>query len=229
MKRIFTEILQEKDNFIFVGEAGSGKTEIAVNFALALLPLTDKEIHFFDMDQTKPLFRSRDVRGMLEEKGIVFHYEEQFADAPTMVGGVNEALADPGRIAILDVGGNDTGSKLIGGFSGWANAPRTMTYFVINSYRPWSREIGEIDVTLTAVLWAAHIGLENTAVISNPNLGRTTTAEEAAEGEKKTAAMLSGLLDISFVCARNEIAAEVAEETGQPVFPLEIYMSHEWD
>lgn len=229
MKRIFTEILQEKDNFIFVGEAGSGKTEIAVNFALALLPLTDKEIHFFDMDQTKPLFRSRDVRGMLEEKGIVFHYEEQFADAPTMVGGVNEALADPGRIAILDVGGNDTGSKLIGGFSGWANAPRTMTYFVINSYRPWSREIGEIDVTLTAVLGAAHIGLENTAVISNPNLGRTTTAEEAAEGEKKTAAMLSGLLDISFVCARNEIAAEVAEETGQPVFPLEIYMSHEWD
>lgn len=229
MERIFRELLKTRDNFIFVGEAGSGKTEIAVNFALALLPLTDREIHFFDMDQTKPLFRSRDVREMLEDNGIVFHYEKQFADAPTMVGGVNETLADPDRIAILDVGGNDTGSRLIGGFSGWANAPRTITYFVINSYRPWSQDIGQIDVTLTAVLNAARIRLDNTAVISNPNLGRTTTAEEAVEGEKKTESMLGGLLDISFACARREIAGEVAEKTGKPVFPIDIYMSHEWD
>ena len=40
-------------NFVFVGEAGSGKSEIAVNFAKWLVDLDEKTVHFFDIDVYK--------------------------------------------------------------------------------------------------------------------------------------------------------------------------------
>lgn len=92
MKQILTELLKNKKNFVFVGEAGSGKSEIAINFAIQLARLSDKPVHFFDVDQTKPLFRSRDVKEKLQEENVTFHYEEQFFDAPTIVGGVRRAF-----------------------------------------------------------------------------------------------------------------------------------------
>lgn len=61
-------------------EAGSGKSEISINFAKWLVQLQDKPVHFFDMDMTKPLFRSRDVEVQMEEMGIICHHEKQFMD-----------------------------------------------------------------------------------------------------------------------------------------------------
>ena len=51
----------KKKNFVLLGESGSGKSEIAVNLACVLSKQSPdgKEVHFFDLDQTKPLFRSR--------------------------------------------------------------------------------------------------------------------------------------------------------------------------
>ena len=74
-------------NFVFLGEAGCGKSEVAVNLALALAETAQKDVHFFDLDMTKPLFRSRELAGDLEKMGISVHFQEQFMDAPTAVGG----------------------------------------------------------------------------------------------------------------------------------------------
>ena len=76
-----------RHNFVFLGEAGCGKSEIAVNLALRLAALGEKPVHFFDLDMTKPLFRSREVAEELEKRGVSVHFEEQFMDAPTTVGG----------------------------------------------------------------------------------------------------------------------------------------------
>ena len=89
MQEKLKKLIGDNINFVFVGEAGSGKSEISINFAKWLVQLQDKPVHFFDMDMTKPLFRSRDVREQMDEMGIIFHHEEQFFDAPTVVGGVN--------------------------------------------------------------------------------------------------------------------------------------------
>ena len=55
-------------NFVFLGEAGSGKSEIAINLAFDLARKCNRKIHFFDMDMTKPLFRSRDLSEELKEQ-----------------------------------------------------------------------------------------------------------------------------------------------------------------
>lgn len=50
---------------VFLGEAGCGKSELAVHLALSLAG-KGREVHFFDLDQTKPLMRSRDAQELLE-------------------------------------------------------------------------------------------------------------------------------------------------------------------
>ncbi|MDY4532022.1 MAG: ATP-binding protein [Enterocloster aldenensis] len=47
-------------NIVLIGEAGSGKTEIAANIAILLAEKDEKPVYLIDMDQTKCLFRARD-------------------------------------------------------------------------------------------------------------------------------------------------------------------------
>ena len=47
-------------NFVLIGEAGSGKTEIAANLALRLAEDMPVPVCLIDMDQTKCMFRARD-------------------------------------------------------------------------------------------------------------------------------------------------------------------------
>ena len=94
----------------FLWEAGCGKSELAVHLARRGGDRT--EVHFFDLDQTKPLMRSRDAEGLLEKAGVTVHFQQQYADAPTQVGGLIPLLLDEKKAVILDVGGNDTGAEI---------------------------------------------------------------------------------------------------------------------
>jgi len=62
MQLIKDALSSKKTNFILIGEAGCGKSEISLNLAKYLAENSDKQVHLFDMDMTKPLFRSRDLR-----------------------------------------------------------------------------------------------------------------------------------------------------------------------
>ena len=131
----FNELIPNNSgNFIFIGEAGSGKSEIAINFAIDLAANSNKSIHFFDMDMTKALFRSRDLSEKLINLGIKVHYQEQYMDAPTLVGGVNRLLKDEDSIVIMDIGGDYIGARSIGGFAPLLNKDNTVIYYVPVSY-----------------------------------------------------------------------------------------------
>lgn len=229
MEKTLKKLLENKKNFVFVGEAGCGKSEIALNFAMGLRKITDRPIHFFDMDQTKPLFRSRDVSQRLEAEGIVCHYEEQLFDAPTTVGGVRVQLADPQSIVIMDVGGDHVGARLIGSFEKNLNKADTQNFFVINAYRPWSKDLISIDGTMARVLGMARIQLENVSIISNPNLGTTTTAEEAVAGTEKLEKMIGEFLKVDYMCALERLCPEIEGKVDMPLLPVELFLTYEWD
>ena len=228
MERIFREFLKTKKNFVFVGEAGSGKSEIAINFAIGLAKVSEKKVHFFDMDQTKPLFRSRDVREQLIAEGIEFHYQEQFFDAPTIPGGVRERLGDEESVVILDVGGDHIGARLIGAFDPFLNRDNTQNFFVINAYRPWSKNLVTIDGTMARVLGMARIKLENVSIMSNPNVGVTTTADEVLAGHEKVAEMISEYLSIDYLCALESLCPEIEGRTETSLIPIKLYLTYEW-
>ena len=112
-----TDAVGDRSNYLFLGEAGCGKSEIAVNLALALARKGDRPVHFFDLDMTKPLFRSREISGFLEAKGVTVHYEEQFMDAPTTVGGPEVYLRREDCWCVLDVGGDSVGARSVGQYA----------------------------------------------------------------------------------------------------------------
>lgn len=229
MKKHFEKITRNKSNFIFIGEAGSGKSEIAINFAKYLVDLNEKPVHFFDMDMTKSMFRSRDIREKIEGMGIIFHHEEQFFDAPTMVGGVNLLLKDENCYVVMDVGGNDTGARAIGGFAPKINKDNTSVYYVLNPYRPWSDDLNHIDGTLSAILKVTHIKLENVHMISNPNNGASTTVEEVLGGNTKIKGILKDLKEIEFTCVNEALYGEVKNKTDISLMPIHLYISYSWE
>lgn len=223
------EIIQKRyNNFLFIGEAGSGKSEIAINFARYLLMYGDKPVHFFDMDMTKPLFRSRDLCAELTGLGIEFHYEEQFMDAPTLVGGVNRLLKKDDCYVVMDVGGDYIGARSIGGFSQVLNKEHTMIYYVLNVYRPWSNDIEHIDKVLGEILEVSHIHIEKLHLISNPNIGHETKAKEVLNGNRKLEEMVTPYKTLDFVCVSEDLFEEVKNSLPIPVMPIHLYLKYPW-
>lgn len=221
----WSTLLQGRKNAVFLGEAGCGKSELAMNLSLSLAR-AGKTVHLFDMDQTKPLFRSRDAASLLRAGGVQFHYEEQFADAPTMVGGVTPALLDGESYTVLDVGGDYIGARAVGGFAHLLKRPDTAVFYVINCYRAWSGDLLSIDGTLSAVLKAAR--LQQVQFLANPNLGVQTTDRELLEGLARTKELLAPYAAVQAGFAPEQLAAEAEAESPLPLIPIRLYLGYPW-
>ncbi len=215
-------------NFVFVGEAGSGKSEISINFAQFLNQMSDKQVHFFDLDMTKPLFRSRDICEKIGTDGIVVHFQEQFMDAPTLVGGVRKLLKDENAYVIMDVGGDHIGARAIGGFAKEINKDNTVVYYVLNAFRPWSYDIDHIDKTLISILGASHVQLEKLRLINNPNVGFDTTPEEFVQGCEIMENIVNPYMPIDLACVRESVYNSVRDEVKVEVMPLHLYLTYPW-
>ena len=89
---------------IFTGHYGSGKTEIAVNFALKLKEQHEKVV-ICDMDIVNPYFRTNDVREFLAQKGIRViapDYACTNVDIPVLPGDILSVFSDKDAYALLD-------------------------------------------------------------------------------------------------------------------------------
>ena len=214
------EELLRQNNIVFLGEAGCGKSELAVHLALELAR-QGREVHFFDLDQTKPLMRSRDAEGLLEKAGVTVHFQQQTADAPTQVGGLIPLLLDEKKAVILDVGGNDTGAKLIGGYAHLLKAADV--WFVVNPYRPWSATTEHIDGTLSAILRASRLKMPR--FLLNPNLGGGTTLEEYLFGIKLGLEMLSPYVTVEAATVPAGLYEQAKEEVSLPLIPITSHIS----
>ena len=218
---------EDKRNFVFLGEAGCGKSELAVNLACRLAG-GDAPVHLFDLDMTKPLFRTRDLGETLEKAGVELHYEEQFMDAPTVSGGVMRLLRDEGAHTVLDVGGDYIGARSIGGYAPLLNRHETAVYYVVNPYRPWSGTLERLDQVLTDILAVSHLRFENLLLAANPNLGEGTAAEDVPEGVRMLETLLEGRWPIRFVGVEERLLSETEGRVAYPLFPIRRYLVYPW-
>ena len=67
---------------------------------------------------------------------------------------------------LMDVGGGDTGSRLIRIYSELLRQQCTKTFYVVNPYRPWSMDPSHIDETFSKVLRAAGLELRNLGILA---------------------------------------------------------------
>ena len=96
---------------LFAGHYGSGKTNIAVNYAL-LLAREGRRTAIADLDIVNPYFRTKDSARELEAAGVAL-ISPQFAstnvDLPALPAEAYRLVEDRGLYAVMDIGGDDRG------------------------------------------------------------------------------------------------------------------------
>jgi hypothetical protein len=96
---------------IFAGHYGSGKTNIAVNYAKELKK-KGESVLVADLDIVNPYFRTKDSENELKEKGIELlcsPYAGSNLDIPALPQEMYRAVQDKNTYAVMDIGGDDAG------------------------------------------------------------------------------------------------------------------------
>ena len=215
--------MEHKRLTLFAGHYGSGKTNIAVNYALHLAG-EGKKVCIADLDIVNPYFRTKDSAARLEKAGVDL-ISPQFAntnvDLPALPAEAYRLVTDKSEYGIMDIGGDDRGAYALGRYvPAMKEEGNYRMIFVANCYRPLTRTpedamevMGEIE---------AACGLKFTDIINNSNLGPETTAETVMDSlpymEKLSA--LSGL-PIFATTAETWVAAALAGKIPN-VLPLQL-------
>lgn len=222
---LYNEILLRGiKKIVFLGGSGSGKSELAVNFALEISKLTDLEVHLFDMDQTKPLFRSRELEGLFEGENIKMHSGEGLLDSPIVPAGVENILRRPEVVSIFDVGGNDMGAFTMGQYNEHFNTEDTQAFFVYNYYRPFSDKRSDVEKIMSTILNASRIS--NVNIIGNPNLGITTSETEFVHGVEKTKTLIDNLgYELSAYAIHEQLYSDAMKNEFGAIIPMKLYIN----
>lgn len=223
--KTFEELMGEKKNFVFIGEAGSGKSEIVLNVAAKLAESTGKPVDLFDLDQTKPLYRSRDMQEDFAKRGVTIHYQDQYLDAPVMVGGVRASLVSD-NYTLLDIGGGHQAAKFAGAYSDLLSKDDSAPVYIVNPYRPWTKSVDAIDATMKHILGSMR--LDHIYILGNPNLGYATTTDEFTEGIKRIDELFDGYTHVNSACVRKDIYEEVKERTDKMLIPIDLFLTYSW-
>ena len=215
--------MQAKRVTLFAGHYGSGKTNIAVNFALHLAG-EGKAVTLADMDIVNPYYRSKDSAQELEAAGvkvIASAYANTNVDVPALPQEMYSVTEDTSRYAVLDVGGDDRGALALGRY-----APAILKendyhmIYVFNASRPLSRT-AEMALEIMGEIEAAG-GIPFTAIVNNTNLGRDTDWETVAASreEAEKLSQISGL-PLLFT-AVEESVLPINERENDQYFPLKL-------
>jgi hypothetical protein len=167
---------------VLVGHFGSGKTEIALNGALDLARRGERVI-LADLDVVKPYFRSRSARRILSDAGIDLiapEGEHIHADLPIIVPRVRDVLRTPRGKIILDIGGDPTGTRVLGSLSDVLPEDDLELLVVVNFSRPATPDPAAAVAMVREIEQAARV--RATGLVSNTHMMDETTLEMVAHG-----------------------------------------------
>lgn len=94
---------------LFAGHYGSGKTNIALNYA-RWLRRKGEAVTVADLDIVNPYFRTKDSEEDLKKEGIgliVSPFANSNLDVPAMPKETYALIAERGECGVLDIGGDD--------------------------------------------------------------------------------------------------------------------------
>ncbi len=183
---------------LFAGHYGSGKTNIALNYARWLnrrsLPVT-----IADLDIVNPYFRTKDSEKALHAEGIGLicsEFANSNLDVPAMPREIYALVDDPNQYGVLDIGGDDRGALALGRYTPAILEENNFEMLlVVNRSRPLTRTAADTIEVMHEIEAACHLPF--TAIVNNTNLGPLTTEED----------ILSSL----------RYAEEISEKTGLPI------------
>ncbi len=210
--------------FLFAGHYGSGKTNIAVNFALHLRNL-GKRVAVADLDIVNPYFRTKDSERELREAGIDLicsEYANTNLDIPALPQETYRLVTRDDSYAVFDVGGDDRGALALGRYVPFIKEEgRYDMYFVVNFARPLTPNAEEAITIMHEIEQAAD--LRFTGVVNNTNIGNETTKETVCSSlsEAKRLSELTGL-PLVMTTIEQSLAESFTEKEIPDIFPIRL-------
>ena len=183
---------------LFAGHYGSGKTNIALNYARSL-KREGNNVVIADLDIVNPYFRTKDSEEALRAEGIgliVSEFANSNLDVPAMPKEIYNLVDDRSTLGVLDIGGDDRGALALGRYVPAIREENDYEMLlVVNMYRPLTRTAEDTIEVMREIEDACRLPF--TGIVNNSNLGPQTTP-------------VTVLKSLTY-------ANEIAEKTGLPV------------
>lgn len=215
---------------IFTGHFGSGKTEVAVNYAFKMSEKFNKTA-IVDFDIVNPYFRTTDAKAVLEESGIWVvtpMYANSNVDVPAIPPEVNALFEKKEYKVVLDVGGDDLGARVLGRYRDEILQDDYEMFFVINVRRPMTDTIEKILEMIKSI--ESSSGLRVTKLVNNTNLLQYTSAEDVIEGSKIIKSISDKIgIPIGFTSFLGKDTKSLEDKAGTEVLALEKYIKLPWE
>ena len=215
-----------------VGGYGSGKSEVAVNLSRSLAKGGQTPIAIADLDIVNPYFRSREAIERLEQLGIRVicpQGEQRHADLPIIVPEVKGVIQHWEGLVVLDVGGDDVGSRVL---SSLANAFQPDDYdmlLVHNANRPFTADLKSTLKMMDNI--EASSRLSFTGIISNTHLMEDSTVEGSLDGYRiAQEAGKKRKIPVVFLSLLDALAGDMARlDIGCKILPLRRWLVKPWE
>lgn len=227
-----------KDVKVLIGNYGSGKSELALNFAMQAAARGDRT-ELLDLDMVNTYFRLTERGKMVEQKEIRL-VSPNFAcsgiETLSLPAEVSSAFVLDWDTVIFDVGGDDVGATALGRYHRdfMALEPGALEVLnVVNIRRPLASTVEKIHRLQEGM--QIHARLQITGMINNTNLSTMTSADDLWDGYEllRQVVELTGI-PVAYTTGKKDILdAFLARDpdpkyVGKPV-AIDVYMHRDWD
>lgn len=221
--------LDHKRVTVFAGHYGSGKTNIAVNYALMLAKMGEK-VSIADLDIVNPYFRTKDSAAALEAAGVRLIsslYASSNVDTPALPADAYSVFSDKSGAAVIDVGGDDRGALALGRYAPYIlKEDNYEMLFVINKHRFLTADAVSTVEVMHEIETAA--GIKFTGIVNNSNLGEETTAQTVLNSVEyaNEVSRLTGL-PVKMTTVKSSLLRELESEINN-IVPIDLYVRQSW-
>jgi hypothetical protein len=239
-----SEFHEAQPIILFTGRFGSGKTEIALNFARSLIQggatmpgmsIGEDDslaVTLIDLDVVTPYFRSREMAERMAEQGIEVVTPSvigQHLDTPAITPQILGAIERPDRRVVLDVGGDKQGARALGQYSHAIQQRGYLMHFVVNPYRPFTSTVEGLADSISEIEESSRLQISD--LVSNPNLIGETNAEHILKGHALVESFAEELeMSIAFVCLERSWADHLGQSPfSQPMLVLDRSFVQPWE
>ena len=223
---------------VLIGNYGSGKSELALNFAMQAAARGEKT-ELLDLDMVNTYFR-------LTERGKMVEQKEIRLVSPNFACSGIETLSLPAEVAsafvldwdsvIFDVGGDDVGATALGRYHQdfMDLEPGALEVLnVVNIRRPLSGTLEKIKHLQEGM--QIHSRLQITGMVNNTNLSTMTTGDDLWDGYQLLRQVSDETgIPIAYTTGKKEFLDDFLSRNPDPKYvgkpiAIDVYMHRDWD
>lgn len=226
-----------KKMYVLIGNYGSGKTELAINFAVRAAETGRTEL--LDLDMVNTYFRLTEPGRLAKMKEIRLvspNFTNSSVETLSLPAEVQSAFAMDWDTVVFDVGGDAAGSTALGRYHQdfmELEEGQLEVLNVINIRRPLAGTVERIIKLQNEM--QIHSRLKITGMINNTNLSIATTPAELRDGYEmiKEVSIRTGV-PVSYTSGKKEMLDIFLSEDHNPAFigtpiAIDTYMQRDWE